>query len=168
MIDIRRLDADDAEAWQRLRLSALEDHPDAFLSSVAEERSLPMEEVARRMSRPDEVAFLVGAFDGDELVGTAGCFRSPKAKSRHTATVWGMYVAPGARGRGLGRALLDAVVARARAVEGLERLTLSVNDHNAGVRRLYEEAGFVCWGLEPDAFRVGGAPVVEAHLCLTL
>ncbi|HEY0394837.1 MAG TPA: GNAT family N-acetyltransferase [Candidatus Elarobacter sp.] len=51
-------------------------------------------------------------------------------------------VEPFARGRGAGRALLDAAEAFARA-NGLRYVSLMVTDDNAPARGLYDKAGFV-------------------------
>jgi ribosomal protein S18 acetylase RimI-like enzyme len=50
-------------------------------------------------------------------------------------------VVPNARGKGVGAALLDALLARAREA-GHEAISLSVDKHNAGAIRLYEQHGF--------------------------
>jgi GNAT superfamily N-acetyltransferase len=52
-----------------------------------------------------------------------------------------MFLLPRARGRGMGRALLDAVLDAARA-RGLERLTLTTRHRYDRAIRLYERAGF--------------------------
>lgn len=52
-----------------------------------------------------------------------------------------MAVVPGWRGRGLGGALLDAVVVAARA-RRLAAVSLSVAADNHAARRLYDRAGF--------------------------
>jgi GNAT superfamily N-acetyltransferase len=89
---------------------------------------------------------------GGELVGLAACFRGAGTKSRHIATVGGMYVAPEARGLGIGARLLDAVIARAAAWTGVEQLQLSVVTGNAPARRLYVARGFQSYGVAPRAF----------------
>jgi ribosomal protein S18 acetylase RimI-like enzyme len=53
-----------------------------------------------------------------------------------------LWIAPEHRGRGLGRAAIDAVVAWAEA-GGFARVALEVNDENQAARRLYARAGFV-------------------------
>ncbi|WP_062517990.1 GNAT family N-acetyltransferase [Demequina gelatinilytica] len=62
----------------------------------------------------------------------------------------GLGVSRSHRGRGIGSALLDALVARARET-GLRGLSLSVEDGNDGARRLYVRSGFVTVGRSGEA-----------------
>ena len=78
-----------------------------------------------------------------------------------------MYVTPDARSRGLGRALVDAATAHARAL-GVESLHLSVTDAHPAAKRLYETAGFVQWGTEPRSLKWKGECVDEHHLAMDL
>jgi ribosomal protein S18 acetylase RimI-like enzyme len=67
-----------------------------------------------------------------------------------------MWVDRGARGRGIGWALLDATVAFAGEAEVL----LSVTDGNEVARRLYERYGFVETGLT-EPLRSGSSLLVR-------
>ncbi len=78
-----------------------------------------------------------------------------------------MYVAPEHRRGGVGRALLGFVVAHARAC-GVRQLKLGVNRSNLAARELYLSAGFVAFGIEPDALFVDGAYYDEERSILRL
>ena len=91
-----------------------------------------------------------------------------RRKARHKAGVWGVYVAAELRGRGVGRRLIEALVAHARTMTGVERLLLSVTTVQPGARALYHALGFVPWGMEPAALKIDGEYVDEEYLVLEL
>jgi ribosomal protein S18 acetylase RimI-like enzyme len=91
-----------------------------------------------------------------------------KAKSRHKAVIWGMYVAPEARGHGVGRALLDRAVAEAKTWPNVARLVLSVVERGTAARALYRSVGFTPYAREVDAFRQGGQSDAVEFLALEL
>lgn len=160
---VRRLAPADALQFRSLRLRALREHPDAFTSSWEEERGLPVESAAARLSAH---AFW-GAYQGSELYGFVGLEREARAKNRHKATVVAMYVAPEAAGQGVGRALLQALLEHARA-ERLQSLVLTVTQGNERALKLYEAAGFRSFGVEPDAIRIAGRSFAKNHMQLAL
>jgi GNAT superfamily N-acetyltransferase len=79
------------------------------------------------------------AEDGGRGVGFVFCVLGDRG--RKTAHVTDLYVRPDARRRGIGRALLGALIEPARA-SGLDHVSLEVLTHNADARRLYERLGF--------------------------
>jgi ribosomal protein S18 acetylase RimI-like enzyme len=82
------------------------------------------------------------AFDGPRAVGVAVCFLGFSTfAARPLLNVHDLAVLPEWRGRGVGRALLEAAEARARA-RGCCKLTLEVQDSNQRARGLYESFGF--------------------------
>ena len=154
-MNIRRLSASDATAFRALRLAALLDKPEAFVTSHVEEVDQPAAYFAKRLvERPGHAVF--GAFDGESLVGMAGLARDPLIQLAHKCNLWGMYVAEAARGRGVARELLLAVLAHARATPGVAKVTLSVDSANVAAIALYESLGFVVFAREADAVRLHG------------
>ena len=77
------------------------------------------------------------ALDGDELLGSASLVEEDAPELRDQGDAWlaSLYVRPEARGRGLGKALVQAVVALA-AGQGIRRLWLFTPEHEAFYRRL--------------------------------
>jgi RimJ/RimL family protein N-acetyltransferase len=67
-----------------------------------------------------------------------------------------MYVAHGAAGRGIGRALLSGLLTRAARVDGLLQVQLTVESRNDAARKLYESLGFRKYGCEVGALNVEG------------
>jgi ribosomal protein S18 acetylase RimI-like enzyme len=65
-----------------------------------------------------------------------------------------MMVADTHRGRGIGRALLAATIARLQGLPDLAQVTLSVTASNRVAVGLYESMGFERYGRLPDAVRL--------------
>ena len=153
---MRRLDEADAAAFRALRLHALQESPEAFGSSYEETVAQPLESMAQRLRHAPErpYDFVLGAFNPD-LVAMVGFARETRAKTRHKGAIWGMYVAEQARGRGIGRALLQRLLAEACAQPGLEAITLLVVSTNEAAMHLYRSFGFVIYGTEPRALKLG-------------
>ena len=146
---IRQLGEDDAPDFWTLRLRGFRHDPEAFGSSHDESVARPLAQVAGDLRAADGT-FVLGAFSPG-LVGIVGLRREPRRKRRHRAELWGMYVSPDARGQGVGRALLDEALRRARAVVGLEQVLLTVMAHNQAAIGLYRTLGFVVYGHAPRA-----------------
>ena len=164
---VRRLLPDDAPALASLRRQALEGDPLAFGASVEDDRLLSLDFTRAMLADPREHA-IFGLFLGADLAGMVGVMRDPKRTRRHTATIWGLSVAPEARGKACGRALLDAAVQQARDWPGVEQVHLAVSDAADAARRLYETAGFRAWGREPRAMHWQGRFVDDHHMILDL
>jgi ribosomal protein S18 acetylase RimI-like enzyme len=163
---IRELREGDVEAYVSLRREALLDSPLAFAASPGDDHASSREAVLELLRRaPDRV--LLGAFR-DGLVGVAGLIRDRHRKSAHKVHLWGMYVAPRHRGRGIAGALVEAAVRHARALPGVSWVQLSVSSTAPAARRLYERAGFRTWGTEPDALRHDGRQAILYHMALPL
>lgn len=164
-MEIRRLTTADAAAYRSLRLHGLREHPEAFTSSWDEDEAQPLAVSEARLASPQQV--LWGAFEGNALRGIVGLELLRRAKERHKAKVVGMYVPAGAAGRGIGAALLQALLAHARR-DGLDDLVLTVTEGNAAALRLYRQAGFQAFGTEPRAIRVAGRAYGKVHMHLAL
>jgi len=166
---IRLLGAGDAEAYQKLRLLALQESPTAFSASYEDEVGRPLDNVAARIvPAPDGSICMHGAFDAGELVGFVAVIHPQRAKLRHCAEIAGMFVTPSQRGHGAGKALLVAAVDRVRSIEGVRQIKLGVTAANTAARALYESVGFACFGVEPDALCVNGKFFGVAHYVLRL
>nr|WKF62044.1 Spermidine N(1)-acetyltransferase [Paraburkholderia busanensis] len=157
---IRQLGPADRDAYFQLRLRGLKAHPESFGQSYEEALARGPEQHDARLQGllAAEGEFLLGAFASTDtpLLGVVGLSRNQRDKERHKASVIGMYVAPEAAGRGVGRALLDELMRRAMRIDGLRQIQLVVASHNEAARKLYESAGFNKYGCEVGALNVGG------------
>jgi ribosomal protein S18 acetylase RimI-like enzyme len=159
---VRRLSPDDVDGYLAIRREAPERSPEAFLATAQEEAARSREQVVEGLGR----VVIFGAVAGNEIVGMVGFRRFDMEKARHKGVVWGTYVRPAHRGKGVARALMEAVIAHARGE--VEMLGLSVVTTNASARRLYESLGFVAYGTEIRAMKLGETYYDEIHMALRL
>lgn len=164
---VRALEPREAIQLVELRRAALADTPLAFAASLEDDRACDVDFVRSSLARVDRSA-VFGAFVDCALVGMAGLVREEMLKMRHKALVWGMYVAPRARGRGIGGALLEAAVARAGSWPGVSAVHLAASETATSAMRLYERAGFQRWGIEPEALAWQGRRYAEHHFVYLL
>lgn len=165
---IARLQASDAPQYRKLMLQAYELAADAFTSTAQERAAEPESFWVRRIADPTGLSVAFGAFEGQDLVGTVALEYSAKPKTRHKALVIGMYAAPAARGKGVGRALLEALIEQARAKDGVLLLTLTVTEGNEPAVNLYRSAGFQTFGAEPMAISTPTGFKAKLHMWLPL
>jgi ribosomal protein S18 acetylase RimI-like enzyme len=106
----------------------------------------PDDEIARgvdRLLRDADTEFLLAAVDaGAPPAGVAQLrFRYGIWRSGGDCLLEDLYVDAAARGAGLGHALVEATLDRARA-RGCRRVELDVNEANEAAQRLYDSFGF--------------------------
>jgi GNAT superfamily N-acetyltransferase len=140
-LNIRRIRPDEGLRLRALRLHALADAPTAFGSTLAQEEAF-VEDVwhARAGSGAagtDRVTF-IAELDG-RWVGLATGLAADSDRSQ--TMLVGMFVDGMARRRGVGGALIEAVVGWARALGAL-RLTLWATATNQAAIALYRRCGF--------------------------
>lgn len=153
---LRPMGAADLAAYKALRDGALAERPEAFTSDAQTELRRPPETYLARFAGPADDGWPITftAWQAGQLIGAATCERDARVKVSHSGKIVGMMVAPPARGRGVGRALLQACIERARE-RGLLMLTLSVTSGNAAAIELYVNMGFVRYDRLERAIRVG-------------
>ena len=162
---MRRLLAEEWQAYRAIRLRALAQAPEAFGSTLAREEELPDETWAARVAKSaaSGIDCALVAEQGGAFVGLL--WAKVDAQDAGRVNLFQMWVAPQWRGRGVAAALLDEALAWARA-RGTRVVHLGVNSENAGALRLYGRAGFQPIG-EPYLMREG-APHMEQEMRLIL
>jgi len=132
---IERLEPGEGERWRRIRLRALLEAPHAFSTTHATAAQWSAE---RWEAQVVELATFVAVIDGHDV----GVARGAVHLDGDLRELISMWVAPSARGQGIGAQLIDSVAAWATAA-GASALVLGVVASNAPAIALYERVGFL-------------------------
>ena len=138
VIEVRRLGPDDWEIWRGLRLCALAEAPHAFGSRLADWQGENDREDRWRGRLGIPGSHNIVAVLDDRHVGMASGLPSP---DDGVAELISMWVAPTARGRGVGDLLVREIERWARGV-GARVLRLDVSEDNDRASKLYRRNGF--------------------------
>ena len=130
----------DRDAWERLFRAYIDFY----------ERTLPAEEYERawqRLMAGTEI-HARGARDGDRLVGIVHFLTHPHTNAADVCYLQDLFTDPAARGRGVGRELIEHVAQWAQA-RGCSQLYWRTHTSNAQARALYEKVadnrGFIVY-----------------------
>jgi len=147
---IRHAEPDDYEAIARIYQA-----PKAVWGTLQLPLS-PVERWRKRLAEPPEGAYHLLACVEGEVVGQLGLHTAPNSPRRRHVGQIGMAVRDDWHGKGVGTALMQAVVDLADKWLNLRRLELEVYIDNEPAIRLYKKFGFVIEGTKVEyAFRDG-------------
>jgi RimJ/RimL family protein N-acetyltransferase len=104
-----------------------------------------------------ERAFVLVAVDGERVIGMLDLQAGERDFNRHVGR-FGMSVAKDWRGKGVGRAILEAAIAKTREWPGFCRIELEVFPHNASAIALYESMGFALEARKLKAVQMHAEP----------
>ena len=149
-VKVQRLPPGRWRGYRALRLEALKTNPEAFGSSYEEEVRYPEERWRER------AASVLCAVSSGVPIGMISYVVSERAKTRHVATIYGVYVTPKHRGKGVGKLLVSSALAAFHGQGGVIKVKLDVNPEMRAAVALYKGAGFRVSGREEKELKVGG------------
>ncbi|HEY4079176.1 MAG TPA: GNAT family N-acetyltransferase [Burkholderiaceae bacterium] len=146
IVTVRPLEPTDLEAWRPLW-----DGYNAFYGRAGE-TALPEEVTSvtwQRFFDPNEPVFAWVALIDGKMVGlTHFLYHRSTTRIELTCYLQDLFTSEAARGRGVGRALIEAVYAEAQAA-GIKRVYWQTHETNAAGRTLYDKVakhlGFIVY-----------------------
>jgi ribosomal protein S18 acetylase RimI-like enzyme len=150
VITIRSAVPDDAALLRELRLESLASHPKVFAADHASTAAEPVEVWVERIAEYalDNKGVICVASTENQLIGMIGLVRGHWPKTRHSGTLWGVYVKAEWRGFYVAEALVKECIAWAQA-QGLAMVKLAVITTNTSAIRCYARCGFTIYGIDP-------------------
>ena len=167
---IREITPKDAEAFRELRRASVMQNEGGFASALDEWISKSLTEISEiledEFTSPND--FILGAFEQEQLVGMIGFFRPARPKLERHGHIWGTFLLPAYRNKGIAGKLLDELVKRAKQMQGIEQIQLTtLNQYKSSVL-LYKSRGFRVFATEKAAVKVGDDVYDELYMQLSL
>jgi len=150
MIEIKKLPPERWQDYRKLRLEALQADLIAFGSSYEEEISRPEEFWRNR------IGSMLFAVENDKLVGMVSYVFETRAKNKHIAGIYAMYVNQEFRNRGIGKRLMDSMISLIAENKDIRKIKLAVTPEQIYALKLYEACGFKRAGLFKDELYADG------------
>jgi ribosomal protein S18 acetylase RimI-like enzyme len=142
-IEIVELPVSDWKDFKEIRLAALKEEPQAFGSSYARDVAYPDSIWQERLrdSESKKSVCLFAKLEG-RIVGMVMGGRTDDDKQTHLAHIWGTYVDSKARGKGIGKELMQRVIEELGRDADIKGICVTVNTEQKPAIKLYESLGF--------------------------
>ena len=156
-ITISKLNPSEWSKYKKLRLEALKNEPSSFGSSYEDSLKLPdntwREQLQKSQDEDSNVMFF--AKDDNHPIGMIGAFWKNKEKTKHIGNIFGVYVDPKYRSKGIGKLLMEAILNKLNNMPQIEKIKLSVVTQQTSALKLYEKYGFKSIGKCIRELKVG-------------
>ncbi len=150
VVTLRHSLESDLMDFRELRLEALRNNPASFGSDYDTVKANPLQFWISRLYAGSEDGALYFAVHSEDLIGMCGIQLGTSPKTRHSATIWGVYVKPEWQGLHIARNLIENCIEWG-SHHGVKVAKLAVVADNASAIRCYESAGFSVYGRDPMA-----------------
>jgi GNAT superfamily N-acetyltransferase len=154
-INFRPASFADVEMYRELRLFALKDTPTAFSADYLASLNAPKSYWESRL-KPGELSIMFFAEHEQTLVGSIGILRGDRPKTRHSASIWGVYVRPEWRGLRIAGRLIESCIIWAKSRK-VEIVKLAVVTANEPAIKCYERSEFKSYATDPRVIFYEGA-----------
>ncbi len=140
-IQVRLFTPDEWPLYKHIRLLALQTDPQVFGSNYAKESVDPDSRWQAGVADPAKVG-IFGVFDGAALIGMTGTALLRDDPAGETAKLWGSWITPDARGRGISVPMYRARISWAQAHPTVRRIIVSHRQSNAASMYANQKHGF--------------------------
>lgn len=158
-IHIAALNEQDWQILKTIRLKALQADPGVFGSNYAAESAYDDAEWRSWLNSDDTGVF--GVFDDGRIIGMTAISIKRQDETRRTAILWGSWLEPDYRGRGLSQGMYEARLGWAGAHPTCAAIEVSHRASNIGSKRANQKHGFVFTHAVPKQWPDG---VTEDHV----
>ncbi|MGI8884572.1 MAG: GNAT family N-acetyltransferase [Pyrinomonadaceae bacterium] len=140
-ISIRQLTENDWREFSQIRLKALQKDPSVFGSNYEKESLMPEAEWRNRLQAKDNAIFLI--YEDETPIGMTCISIDRDDPTRKTALLWGSWLAPDFRCKGLSELMYRTRINWAKNQPTVEKIIVSHRASNVASKYANQKHGFV-------------------------
>lgn len=137
---IRKLTEDDWREFSRIRLKALATDPNVFGSNYEREKDTPEDDWRKTLRSEETAVFLI--YDDETPIGITCIGIDRNDATKKTALLWGSWLAPEFRGKGLSELMYQARIDWAKRQPTVEKIIVSHRASNLSSKFANQKHGF--------------------------
>lgn len=151
---LRLLTSEDSQAFQQLRIKAVEVDGPAFLSDIETERAKTLQRFTNELTFAQLLPPFgyYGLFNYQQLIGFVQLGTTGLPKQQHIGYLYNLFIDPKYRGQGQATLLCQTILQTARE-QGLERIFAVCLASNRPAYQLYTKLGFSQCGRRPQSVK---------------
>jgi ribosomal protein S18 acetylase RimI-like enzyme len=135
--------------YKKLRLEAIKNSPQSFISTIEETNK---ETQAEWKNKIKNMFFALD--DENNLIGMIGCYKEKAEKLQHVANIVSFYIKPEFRRKGLGKEMIKTAIDFAKTKLEVQKIQLGVITTQTPAYELYKSVGFIKIGEQKMAIKV--------------
>ena len=139
-ISIKQLTENDWREFSQVRLTALQTDPKVFGSNYEKESQKTEAEWRSRLQAKDNAIFLL--YENETTIGMTCVSIDRDDPTRKTALLWGSWLAPHFRGKGLSELMYQTRIDWAKAQPTVEKIIVSHRASNLASKYANQKHGF--------------------------
>jgi len=148
------LTEDDWFEFSQIRLKALQTDPEVFGSNYEKESQMIEAEWRSRLQANDNAIFLI--YENETPIGMTCVSVDRDDATRKTALLWGSWLAPHARGKGLSKPMYQTRINWAREQPTVEKIIVSHRASNLASKYANQKHGFIATHKKEKVWTDGG------------
>lgn len=156
-ITIRELNSNEWQLFKAIRLEALKTNPMAFSNTYEDVLKYSDEKWQQQLqdaAQRTDCVFCF-AFDNKQVIGMNGAWWNNKPITKHVAEVFGVFVNPAYRGKGIGKRLMQSIIDEVGKIPQFTKVKLGVTATNLPALKLYESCGLKVVGKHEKELKFG-------------
>lgn len=157
LIQIGSLREDQWKEYRDIWLEALQKAPEVFTASHYEQSKVSDDVWKERFESTlkERDGIVIFALVDNKPVGMIGAYFDDNPKFHHIATIWGAYVKPDYRNRGVATKMANALLHRLEEIKRITKIkTYSITNSKLAVN-VYKHFGFDIVGIAKQELKIG-------------